>query len=44
MTLHFALQLIALICLFAEAIGIPSNFIKLGWLGMFFWLLGEVFK
>lgn len=36
---HFVLMLIALICLFCAAVGVPSNRVSLGWLGLFFWAI-----
>jgi len=44
MNLHFVIVILSLLCLFLAAIGVPSSKISLGWLGMFFWLLSEVFK
>jgi hypothetical protein len=44
MTAPFVLQLLALICLFIAAIGIPTNRIAIGWLGLFFWFLATLLK
>jgi hypothetical protein len=37
--LSFLLQIIALICLFCAALGVPVSRVSLGWLGMALWLL-----
>jgi hypothetical protein len=46
MTLVIFLQVLALVLLLLESIGpIPANkYIRLGWAGMFFWLLSELVR
>ena len=41
-SISLILYILALVCLFLAAVGFPTPRVNMGWLGMFFWLLGVV--
>lgn len=43
MSISLLLQIVALICLLLAACNVPTSpRVSVGWLGMFFWLLGAL--
>jgi hypothetical protein len=42
LTIGLFLEVLALVLLLLAGIGVPAPRVSLGWLGMFFWLLGTI--